>query len=107
VGTKQPTRGWVFCYVFYKALFAAWGETLGGKLKVIDGQLFFVPEERTSRKQVRVPIDRGSSAIKSLVALDLYLQHIAQRNDILRKINCEKSVLVVYLLTLSYYTRMV
>ncbi|HLP58225.1 MAG TPA: AAA family ATPase [Candidatus Deferrimicrobium sp.] len=65
------------------SLLDAWGEIMGGKLNVIAGQLVFVPQERINRKQVHVPIYLGSSAIKSQVALDLYLRHIAQPDDML------------------------
>ena len=66
-----------------ESLFEVWGEIMGGKLNVSANQLVFVPRERIHRKQVRVPIYLGSSAIKSLVALDLYLRHIAQPDDML------------------------
>ncbi len=66
-----------------ESLFEVWGEIMGGKLNVIANQLVFVPRERIHRKQVRVPIYLGSSAIKSLVALDLYLRHIVQPDDML------------------------
>ncbi|MBI1748294.1 MAG: ATP-binding protein [Acidobacteria bacterium] len=66
-----------------EALFEAWGQIMGGKLSIIANQLIFVPKERVNRKQVRVPMYLGSSAIKSLVAFDLYLRHIAQPDDML------------------------
>jgi hypothetical protein len=72
---RTPDRG--------ETLFEVWDEIMGGKLNVIANQLVFVPRERVNRKQVHVPIYLGSSAIKSQVALDLYLRHIAQPDDML------------------------
>lgn len=66
-----------------QSLFEVLSEIMGGTLDVIENQLIFIPRERVHRKQVRVPIYLGSSAVKSLVALDLYLRHIAQPDDML------------------------
>lgn len=64
-------------------LISAWEDILEGKIGITNNQLFFSPSMRNERKKIKIPLYLGSSAIKSLISLDLYLRHMAAPHDIL------------------------
>lgn len=57
---------------------------ISGNYRLIGKQVFYVPAKERNRDKVSpIPIYMTSSAIKSLVILDMYVRYLAQPNDIL------------------------
>jgi AAA15 family ATPase/GTPase len=57
-------------------------DIVGGDYKVDNEQIFFT-FDKAGKKPQQIPIYMGSSAIKSLLDMNLYLNHIAKKGDIL------------------------
>lgn len=55
----------------------------GGSLKQVNGGLVFRPRKKAKQPEVILPIYLASSSVKSLVLVDLFINHIAQPNEIL------------------------
>ena len=67
----------------YKELLKLWSEIIQGAYKVTDSEIFFVPKKERNRNKILLPIYASSSAVKSLLLLDIYIKNIAKVGDIL------------------------
>ncbi len=67
----------------FKELIKLWNEIIQGTYKVTDNEIFFVPQKERNREKVALPIYASSSAVKSLLLLDIYIKNIAKVGDIL------------------------
>lgn len=68
----------------YGFVFEALSDLLGGgAFRVNNGQLSFSPRKRKNKEKVHVPLYIASSSIKSLFLLDLYINFIAQKGQLL------------------------
>jgi len=56
---------------------------LGGSFKVINEYIYFQPKTSEKKKSKPIPLYATSSAVKSLLLLDLYIKHLAKPNDFL------------------------
>ncbi|BEG58041.1 hypothetical protein NHP21005_17290 [Helicobacter sp. NHP21005] len=63
----------------YKAILDLLGKLVGGKYKAMDLGLFFQPKGSRSA----YPLEIASSSVRSLLILNYYILHVAQKNDIL------------------------
>jgi len=67
----------------YKEILKLWNEIIQGSYKVTENEIFFVPKKERNREKIVLPIYASSSAVKSLLLLDVYIKNIAQIGDIL------------------------
>ena len=67
----------------YKQIIKSLEDVLGGSFKYIDKSFIYCPKKERNRDKVTLPLYLTSSAVKSLFSLDLYLRHIAQKDDLL------------------------
>lgn len=67
----------------YKEIIRLWNNIIQGTYKVTENEIFFVPKKETNRDKIVLPIYASSSAVKSLLLLDVYIRNIAQQGDIL------------------------
>ena len=56
---------------------------LGGSFKYINKSFNYVPKKERGREKATLPLYLTSSAVKSLFSLDLYIRHIASKDDLL------------------------
>jgi len=56
---------------------------LGGSFKIINEYIYFLPKSSEKKKSTPIPLYATSSAVKSLLLLDLYIKHLAKPNDFL------------------------
>ncbi|WP_162982171.1 AAA family ATPase [Helicobacter labacensis] len=63
----------------YKAILDLLGKLVGGKYRATDSGLLFQPKGSKST----YPIEIASSSVRSLLMLNYYILHVAQKNDIL------------------------
>ncbi len=65
-------------------LLKKWEAVTSGKFKMLNNELLYIPKKERKRDKVApLPINMASSAVKSLVLLDMYIKHMASENDIL------------------------
>lgn len=68
----------------YRFVFEAMTDLLGGgSFKSSNGQLAYAPRKKRNQPKLLVPLYIASSSIKSLFLIDMYINHIAQQNQIL------------------------
>jgi predicted ATPase len=67
----------------YKEIMKLWNNIIQGSYKVTENEIFFVPKKEINREKIVLPIYASSSAVKSLLLLDVYIKNIAQKGDIL------------------------
>ena len=67
----------------YKQIIKSLEDVLGGSFKYINKSFIYCPKKERNRDKVTLPLYLTSSAVKSLFSLDLYLRHIAQKDDLL------------------------
>lgn len=67
----------------YKPVLDALQDLLGGSFKAVDEQVMYLPKKERNRDKISVPVYIASSSIKSLFLIDLYVNHLAQKNGIL------------------------
>ncbi len=67
----------------YKPILDILTQLLGGNFKLVNGQVFYLPQKERNRSQVLVPFYLASSAIKSMFLLDLYINCLAEKNGLL------------------------
>lgn len=68
----------------YRYVFDALNDLLGGgAFKSSDGQLAFSPRKKPKKPKLVVPLYIASSSVKSLFLVDMYINHVAQKNQIL------------------------
>lgn len=61
-------------------LLADFSELIGGKYKVVRDELYYVPD---TNKRLRLTMDESSSAVRSLLDIGFYLNHVARPGDLL------------------------
>jgi len=67
-----------------KFLLSEWKKLIGGKFEISGNGMYYQQNKRrNSPKIAPLPIHATSSSIKSLVLLDIYINNIAEKNDIL------------------------
>lgn len=68
----------------YKYVFDALNDLLGGgAFRSNNGQLVYGPRKRRNQQKIVVPLYIASSSVKSLFLVDMYINHVAGRNQIL------------------------
>ncbi len=67
----------------FKDLIKLWNEIIQGTYKITDNEIFFVPKKERNRDKITLPVYASSSAVKSLLLLDIYIRNIAKVGDIL------------------------
>lgn len=68
----------------YKYVFDALNDLLGGgAFRSTNGQLAFRPRKKRNQREVVVPLYIASSSVKSLFLVDMYVNHVARKNQIL------------------------
>jgi len=67
----------------YKPILDILTQLLGGNFKLVNGQVFYLPQKERNRSQVLVPFYLASSAVKSMFLLDLYINCLAEKNGLL------------------------
>lgn len=68
----------------YKYVFDALNDLLGGgTFRSSNGQLAFSLRKKPKKSKIIVPLYIASSSVKSLFLVDMYINHVAQKNQIL------------------------
>ena len=68
----------------YKYVFDALNDLLGGgAFRSSNGQLVYSPRKKRNQPRIVVPLYIASSSVKSLFLVDMYINHVARKNQIL------------------------
>lgn len=67
----------------YKDVIELWNDIIQGSYKITENEIFYMPKKERNRKKIVLPIYASSSAVKSLLLLDVYIRNLAQKGDIL------------------------
>ena len=68
----------------YKYVFDALNDLLGGgTFRSSNGQLVYSPRKKRNQPKIVVPLYIASSSLKSLFLVDMYINHVAGKNQIL------------------------
>jgi hypothetical protein len=67
----------------YKSVLDALQDLLGGTFKVTNQQIVYQPKKERNRDKIAIPFYIASSAIKSLFLIDLYINCLAKKGELL------------------------
>ncbi|QTA80822.1 AAA ATPase-like domain-containing protein [Desulfonema limicola] len=67
----------------YKPILDLLHDILGGTFKTVDKQVLYYPKKERNRDQAVIPVYLASSSVKSLFLIDLYINCLAQKHDLL------------------------